>query len=277
MNAGVIILVIVGIILLAAAIIFLVLWLNNRNKQSNVKKELAISNVQFSFTATSITATWDNVGNAKDMVTLYADTSPINIGTDGKPSTAVAHSQSASGTARTVTINGLTANTKYYVALVVTQNGVTGFNSVTDIIFTGETIPSSNFIIQEINTPGAIALNSSNPTIVTYQTGINKTDITDIWTYDTTNFTISTRSTGVNSTAPRPTLYNNNGVLAAQPANNLAGNADAQWTYNVNGNNRWCLRGTTNCMTLTSPISNGAQITITSNPTTKWINIPSTI
>jgi flagellar basal body-associated protein FliL len=279
MNEANVFLIIVIILLLIAAIVFLILWLAKAGTQKNQKNELSISGVKFNFTASSIIATWDSVGNASDIVTLYADTKPIILNAEGKPeTTTIVSSGPVSGTSKTATINtGLTPNTKYYVDLVVTNPNFVGFNPNPDIVFTGESIPTTNFIIQEINTIGAITLNTTDQTKVFYQTGVNKTDISDIWTYDTTNFTISTRSLGASSTAPRPTLYNNNGVLAAKDATSATTDATSQWIYNVNGNNRWCIKGTITCMNLSSPIVNNSPITLVENSPTKFINIPTNL
>lgn len=276
--------IIVIVLLLIAAVVFLILWLAKGGTQKNQKKELSITGLKFNYTTTSVTATWDNVGNPNDVVTLYADINPINFNAEGKPEVSsspgtqvvsqVLASSPVSGTSKTVTLTGLKENTKYYVDLVVTNPNFVGFNPNPDIIFTSETIPTSNFLIQEINTIGAIALNVNDQTKVYYQTGVNKSDINDIWTYDATNFTISTRGLGANSSS-RPTLYNNNGVLAAKNATS-ATDPSSQWTYNINGNNRWCIKGTTTCMNLASPVNN-SPILLTENSTTKFVNIPVSI
>jgi len=276
MNGANIFLIIVIVLLLIASIVFLILWLTKGGTKNDQKKQLSISGLKFNYTTNSITATWDNVGNANDIVTLYADTNPINFNAEGKPETAVLSSSSVSGTTKTVTLTtGVKPNTRYYVDLVVTNPTFVGFNPNPDIIFTSETVPTTNFIIQEINTIGAIALNLNDQTKVYYQTGVNKSDINDIWTYDPNNFTISTRGLGANS-ANQPALYNNNGVLAAANLSTVKTNPNAQWTYNVNGNNRWCVKGTTTCMSLPTP-TNNSPISVTENSTTKFVNIPISI
>jgi hypothetical protein len=275
MNGANIFLIIVIVLLLVAAITFLILWLIKGGTQKDQKKQLAITGLKFNYTTSSVVATWDAVGNPSDVVTLYADTNPINFNAEGKPeSGTVLASSPVSGTAKTVTLTGLKPNTRYYVDLVVTNPNFVGFNPNPDVIFTSETIPTTNFIIQEINTIGAIALNTKDQTKVYYQVGVNKSDINDIWTYNPTDFTISTRGLGASSTAPSPTLYNNNGVLAAKDATSAKADPNAQWTYNVNGNNRWCIKGTTTCMNLASPVSNLSPIAVTENSTTKFVNIP---
>jgi hypothetical protein len=275
MNGTNIFLIVVIVLLLVAAITFLILWLIKGGTQKDQKKQLAITGLKFNYTTSSVIATWDAVGNPSDVVTLYADTNPINFNAEGKPeSGTILASPPVSGTVKTVTLTGLKPNTRYYVDLVVTNPNFVGFNPNPDVIFTSETIPTTNFIIQEINTIGAIALNTKDQTKVYYQVGVNKSDINDIWTYNPTDFTISTRGLGASSTAPSPTLYNNNGVLAAKDATSAKADPNAQWTYNVNGNNRWCIKGTTTCMNLTSPVSNLSPIAVTENSTTKFVNIP---
>jgi len=271
MSTAVIFGVIIIILLLAAAITFLLLWLNNKNNKNTEKKDLAIEGVKFTLqTDTSVTATWTNIGSSDDIVTLYASPDPINMGADGKPEgTNVSISNSVNGNAKSVTLSNLKKDTKYYLDLVVTNTKFTGMNPTPGIIFTSITVPTTSFLIEEIHTKGGISLDLKDTTKVTYDVGANKTDTNDLWSYDTTKFTISTRSLGVNSNAPSPTLYNNNGILAAKPAE-ANPSANSQWEYK---NNRWCIKGTEMCMDITKPVTTGGEIKIVSNGSTQWINL----
>lgn len=272
MSAAVIFGVILIVLLLAASITFLILWLNKRNQKNNANKELAIADVKFIPGETSVTATWSVVGNEKDEVILYADTIPINLNANGDPETdknpKVKSSNKVSGNSKTVTLNNLELKTKYYLELVVTNPDVRGFNPNTGTIVTGSSvIPEGNFIIQEIHTPGGISLDVNDPTKVTYEQGANKADTNDLWTYDTEKMTLTTRNVGVTSTAPRPTLYNNNGILAAKPEQTNP-TPDSQWTFE---NHKWCIKGTETCMDLESPKS-GQQIKLINSSKTQWVN-----
>jgi len=274
MNAAAIFAIIIIILLLAASITFLILWLNKRNQKNTQKKDLAIEGVQFQGGETSVTSTWTSVGNSNDQVTLYADTIPINLDANGKPepdkNPKVLKSNTVSGNAKTLTLNNLAKETKYYVDLVVTNTNFSGFNPNPGTIVTGSGIPDGNFLIQEIHTPGGISLDIKDPTKVTYEQGANKSDTNDLWSYDKEKFTISTTNVGARSTAPRPTLYNNNGILAAKPAETTP-SANSQWTFN---NHKWCIKGTDVCMDLERPIEkSGQQIKLVSGATTQWLNV----
>ena len=277
MSAGIVFGVIILILLLAAAVTFLILWLNSRNKKNTEVKDLEITGVKFQVNnETSVTATWESVGNSKDQVILYADTIPINLDASGKPEPAknpkVLSSPKVSGNAKTVTLTGLNKNTKYYLDLVVTNSDFTGFNPVSETIHTNGNIPDGSFIIKELHTPGGISLDVNDITKVTYDQKANKTDVNDLWSYDTKNFTISTRNLGTVSTANRPTLYNNNGVLAAKPSQPTP-SPDSQWEYNTKGDNKWCIKGTEVCMDLVQPVAeSGQEIKLVSGSNTKWVN-----
>ena len=269
-------LIVIIVILVIIAIIFLVLWLVKGTTTNNQKRQLAITGVKIICNG-DIVATWTGVGNAADRVTLYAASSPIDFHADGTPSsTGATASQTVPGAAGTVSIPGAMNNTKYYVSLVVTNPNFVGFNVVNDIISTCGGSLQGNFIIQEMNTPGAIQVDVNDQTKVVYSKGVNKSGINDIWTYDSTNFTISTRSTGVNSTAPRPTLYDNNGILSAKPAT-PSPDMNSQWVYNSGSPNSWCIRNTTRCMSLPSPIQDNSGIAVQDNSDTRFVNIPTNI
>ena len=270
-------LIVVIIVLLILTTTFLFLWLTGSGILNTQKKRLTITNVKFKCNGT-ITATWDSVGDPKDLVTLYAATNnPIDFHADGTPSSSNnLVSPTVSGTARTVSVPGATQNTKYFVSLVVTNPDFVGFNVTSNVISTCGNSLKGNFVMQEMNTPGAIEINTSDPTKVSYNTGVNKAAMNDIWSYDATNFTISTRSTGTNSTAPRPTLYDNNGTLSAKPAT-ASPDANSQWSYNIDSPNAWCIKGTNRCMSLSSPITTGETILVSANSETKFVNIATSV
>ncbi len=269
--------IVVIVILLLSTTVFLFLWLTKTGILNTQKKRLTITNVKFKCNGT-ITATWDSVGDPKDLVTLYAATNnPIDFNADGTPSSPNnLVSPTVSGSAKTVSIPGAAQNTKYYVSLVVTNPDFVGFNVTSNVISTCGNALDGNFVMQEMNTPGAVEINISDPTRISYNTGVNKAGMNDIWMYDKTSGTISTRSTGTNSTAPRPTLYDNNGTLSAKPAT-PSPDANSQWTYNVDSPNSWCIKGTTRCMSLSSPITSGESIIIRDGSDTKFINIATSV
>lgn len=276
MSAGIVFGVIILLLILAAAVTFLILWLNSRNKKNTEVKDLNITGTKFTLNnQVAVTAAWESIGNSKDQVVLYADTTPINFNSDGTPDTSkspkVLSSNKVSGNAKTVTLTGLNTNTKYYLDLVVTNPDFTGFNPVSETIHTNGNVPETSFIIQELHTNGGISLDVNDSSKVTYDTKANKTDVNDLWSYDKVRFTISSRNLGITSTANRPTLYNNNGVLAAKNAQ-ATPSSDSQWEYNTKGDNKWCIKGTDVCMDLEQPVKDGQEIKLVSGANTKWTN-----
>jgi len=278
MNASTWILGIIIIVLIILAVIFLILWLANNGKVNTQNSQLSINDLKFSLKDTStVEATWSSVGNPGNEVILYADTFPINFNASGQPedNVNIKTSSKVNGSTKVISLSGLTPNTKYYLAVNVTNPKFTGFNSNPGLIYTGE-IPASSFIIQEINTPGAISLDVNNNTTITYEKTINKTEVNDIWLYNPKNFTLSTRGVGSNSNKI-PTLYNNNGILASQDLSVLEKesnfNSIAQWEYDRS--NRWCLKNSPNvCMHLDVPAANSSSIKLIENSKTQWINLP---
>ena len=259
------------IVALVIALVFLILWLTKNANNNN----LSLTGLKFSLlNQTTLVATWQGIGNANDQVTLYADTAQVALDNTGKATNAnVLKGGPVPGSARTVSIPNLSLNTTYFAKLVVT-NG-TQSKSYDATIFTG-TIPTDSFIISEIHTAGAIQLNSNNQT-VSYNTSPSKSS-NDLWRYDTATSRLGA-SVLVGGVTEPIFLYNNNGTLAAAPASNTAvNNTNAEWTYNLNGNNRWCLKNVPNtCMNLTTPVSGTAPITVALNSTTQWKNIATNV
>lgn len=263
------------IIALVAFIVFLILYLS-KGKSGNPKKDLTITGLKYKLnnSSTILTATWDSVGNSEDLIFLYADITPVNLDPEGKPIKTVIGNGPVSGTSKMISLPNLKPETTYYVVLVVTNPNITGHNAEPDIIFTG-TIPAGNFRISEISTDGAITLGSDAKT-VTYVPGTNKTDTSDLWTYDQTNFILKGTPLGINSTQGDVILYNNNGVLSADLAtSSTITKENSEWGYGEDGINLWCLKnkpGT--CMSLNIPISGMPPlIQVVANSTTKWKNI----
>tara|TARA_R110002153_G_scaffold101574_1_gene237793 strand:+ start:851 stop:1693 length:843 start_codon:yes stop_codon:yes gene_type:complete len=274
MGAGIIAGIVIIVLLLGLAVTFLILWLYNRNKKQ-ASKDLSIAGLKFSTTNTSITGTWLVTGDVNNVITMYVDTMPINLDTTGKvemDKNPKVQSATALGSVKTVTVNNLTDKTKYFVELVVSNPADKGFNPNKATLITGNVIPTGSFILQEIHTPGGISLDLNDKTKVVYSNTANKTDTNDLWSYDTANFTISTKNLGASSTAPRPTLYNNNGILAAKPATPTP-SADSQWTYNEKGNNLWCIKGQNLCLDLVRPVGSNQEIKIIADSKTEWINL----
>jgi hypothetical protein len=277
MNGSTWFLGIIIFILVILAIVFLILWLVNRSKVHAQNSQLSIKDLQFCLeNTTTVNATWSGTGNPGNQVTLYADTKTINFNASGKPedNANIKTSETVSASSKKVSLSGLTPNTKYFLAVTIINPKLTGFNSEPGQIYTG-LIPEGSFVIQEINTPGAISLDVNNDTTVTYDKSVNKSEVNDIWTYDPKNFTISTRGVGANSNTV-PTLFNNNGVLAAEDLSTLEKNSNfnsiAQWEYDKC--NRWCLKSNPNlCMHLERPVEASSSIKLVENSKIQWINL----
>lgn len=278
MDGGTWFLGIIIILLVILAIVFLILWLVNRGKINPQNSQLSIKNLVFSLVnLTTVQAKWSETGNSGNQITLYADTIPINFNASGKAvnNPKIKMSQTVTSGTKTVSLSNLTPNTKYFLAVTVTNPKFTGFNSEPGQIYTGE-VPIGSFIIQDINAPGAISLDINNNTTVLYDKNVNKTEVNDIWMYNPANFTISTRGVGANS-GTVPTLFNDNGVLSSQDLSTLNKNENfksiAEWIYDKS--NRWCLRSNPKfCMYLETPVAPSSSIKIVENSQTQWINLP---
>lgn len=279
------------IILLVAAIVFLILWITKKPGTTNVNKDLAISGVRFDLLPISsadqtnlnpsgqptrtVQASWTDVGNSGDQVVLYADTRQINLTPNGVPedptSALLYTSPPVPGSAKKVTLSGLQPNVLYYLMLVVTNPSISGANPTPGRVFTSDDIPKGQFIISDLDINGSIAVNSDNS--VTYSNQVK--GVNDIFTYDTTRNTINVRSTGSQSNADL-VLYNNAGVLAAGAYSNITDKTSTQWIYQ---NNQWCLKPSASITTSAGCMDLNPQtlvITVKPSATAKWQNLPLT-
>ena len=271
MSGATVFLVILILILLALAITFLVLWLIKREKKENNPGDLVINNLVVRLTDQSTaTATWSNTGSGSNQVFMFADTQKINIDPSGKPSQASGNLLSSgpvSENLRTISIQNLKPQTKYFIEVVVTGDGRSNSNPAT--LFTGG-VPTTEFSIEELNASGGIELGSDRTT-VTYQSKLLNKNLDDLWTYNTQNFRLTSRRTGG---ATGAVLYNNNGTLAAAASNSsVLTNANSQWTYNSNGQNKWCLQGSnTVCLKVTDLSADNSPIQVISGGDSQWKN-----
>ena len=260
----------IGAIVVVAiiAIVFLILWLT---RGSGTNAPSGITNVRYTLTnPTTVVATWDTTRNTNETVTLLADTTQINLDASGRPTgnPRVLVAGPVPSSTRTLTLSTLAPNTTYFVKLVV-SNGTSSAIINTNTIYTGS-IPSTNFVISELHTTGGITLGPNNSVI--YTKSPNKTTA-DLWRYDTTNFTL-TAANLVGGMTSAVSLYNNNGTLAASSGSTLTAE-NSQWTYDTDGQARWCLRSSPNtCMHLATPITDSEVITVSTGSTTQWKNTP---
>ena len=271
MNAWIFFSITTFIVILGIGITFLIIWLTKSSGKANAKKELAINGLKISLAnPTTVTSTWDSVGNSGDEVTMYADTKNIDLDADGKPEATknpnVLTAGPVAGSVKTLSISTLKVNQKYYVQVVVTNPKISGFNSEMKEVYTGIPIPPGDFSIHEFDSQGSISLASDNMT-VTYEK--NEKSGSDIWTYNSNNFTISGAELGGNTA---PVLYNNNGILAATDPDDVTVAQSIQWTYT--DDNRWCLKNSPEvCMHLGTPNVKSSPIQVTSGSKSQWQNI----
>lgn len=308
MNGWAIFGVIVFLIILALAIVFLILWLTKGGKANSKKELainglnvtlttssgipvaplptpmplmqpmndvvpvssntfMSVSPPTTATTPFGVTATWTSVGNNKDKVTMYADTKPIDLDADGKPEPAknpkVLVGGPVDGTARTVSIANLVARHVYYIQVVVTNPDIPGFNAELRKVYTGG-VPPGEFVITEFDAKGAIEYDGTD---VKYVSAPHK-GFDDVWTYDTTKFTLTGISVGGEDPA---ILYNNNGTLAAAPPSSSISAAASEWVYT--NENKWCLKSDpSQCMNIEVPFTTSTPVQIVSNAKSQWIN-----
>lgn len=273
MNGGTIFLIVFVLVLLGLAVTFLVLWLINRNKQKeNNPNDLVLTGLDVRLTAPdTVTATWTNTGSSGNQVTLYADTQRIELDSAGKPVQASKNlitGGPVSEATRTVSANGLLPNVIYYIDVVVT--GDNRHKAAPAIVWTG-TVPSEEFVIQELNTGGGIQLNSDNVTVSYQKTLANKNN-NDLWSYNPTTFKLTGNGTGGNT---NPVLYNNSGTLAASSDSNILTSANSNWVYNPNGRNAWCLQASPDlCLQVPDLSAETSPVQVASGTPSKWLNKP---
>lgn len=271
MSGATVFLVILILILLAVAITFLVLWLIKKEKKENNPDDLAINNLVVRLTdASTVTATWSNTGSNNNQVTMFADTEKINIDPSGKPSQASNNlliGGPVNENVRTLSIANLKPNTKYFIEVVVTGDGRSNSNPAT--VYTGS-VPAGEFAIEELNASGGIELGGDSTT-VTYQTRLLNKNLDDLWIYNPQNFRLTSRRTGGTTGS---VLYNNNGTLAAIASNsNVLTDANSQWVYSPNGQNKWCLRNSTNvCFKVNDLSADNSPVQVVSGGDSQWKN-----
>lgn len=278
------ILVIVAII---AAIVFLILWLVNRNKNNL----LALTNPRFNITSSNqMRATWDSINNSSDIVNLYVTRSgpKLDFTTDGIPTgstTVVAKAGPVtSPTLTAIASPVLTSGVSYIGYLVVTNPNVNDYKSyVSQILTVGAVGPTGAFHIQANGQHGEIVYavpEVSEETGATGAVGYNFSDVTTLsnnsFFYDSNqnicvippsltgvvnNLDINANTTCADFNTSAFTgfvLTGNNSTLGIkQFKDSDTSNLSAKWVYDTS-DQTWCLansNGTSNknlCMQLSS-------------------------
>lgn len=296
MSAGIIISVILILALLAAGIVFLVLFLRERNNKTTTP-DVSMQGHKFKLLSdTSVQASWDSVGDDTDNVMFYASLKTINV----DPNTGEATGEDIlkqgpvkGNSTKTLTINNLTPETRYNVALVISNtisDGKSISNQINDVIYT-DTFIEGEFSIFENNSVGYIELQNNNTDVKLVKNDVNKTSIADLWEYDFGQFGTTTTyhlfSKAVNDT-PELVLYKDDkGLLSVKNVDDLTPDEtkNARWEWVIesvkgkkNTIGQWCLKDVTprTCMSVkTAPTkTTPSDITVEENLTTQFKNVP---
>ena len=294
-------------LVLAAAIVFLILWLVERGKTKD-DKELLLTGTEFQLTfiqsTTAMMASWTDVANDKDEVILYVYESgkSVKFNSDGSPTSAttsniVATSNQVNGnTTKSLTASptgGLKDGVTYIGVLVVTNPDLLNFHTVpSQGLFSSPSEIPKAFLIESVSQPGEIiyVLPTSGGGLPSVEYDVTKeagSVGSNLFHYDTTNnllCTIHTLQAGAaintpvtcDSFGPNYLLYDNNGTLDLRSNTKDKTQTDDKWIYD-RSNNRWCLTGDSDkCFVLptltgtatTSPIN----VSTTTDDATGWIN-----
>lgn len=284
-GAGIIISVILILGLLAAGIVFLVLYLRERNRKTT-PPDVGITGDKFSLKSpTEVEASWTSV-QPNNMVTLYASTKSIAVDKNGNAvGTGILRSPTVDGNkVKSVSVTGLTPNTTYNLLLVVFDQVAITKN---DVVYTN-TVLEGEFTIESIHgdSVGGVVTLDSNGTTVRLVHTTDKSTVNDVWEYDAGQFGGEATFTIFNkaeSATPETVLYNDKGTLAAENIETLI-NANQQnlfqWEYVTNtvGKdakvNQWCLKSDSKmCFKTTgTPTTKPISIQVATDSEDKWKN-----
>ncbi len=294
-----IILLVLAFLIIIGLAIWVVYLYYNRNKNNTNTREIFLVNPSFVVSDNTITAYWtNNIETEGNRYYLYATRNPPFYGSTGavlNPS-AQQNFQASSEGSSSVTVSGLSSNTKYYATLVATNPRSSTYKIFTQLVFMEASAPpapinsvNSNFAIEHILQGGAIQLGSTGTT-TSGETTYNVEYSTDPSCLRQIFFMNANSQIQFSDTSAFPNLclYNNGGTLSARECNAANNNGDSVWTYNYEGlTNRWCLSNTFNvngvtgatgasCMSLgmLNSTNRSGQISITNNsqPGDGWAN-----
>jgi len=298
---------ILAIIAIIAAIVFLILWLVNRNKNNG---QLSITGGVFNITsANQMRASWTAVGNSNDIVNLYVVRSgnSLRFNSDGTPTgstTIVAKSGPISTpTLSAIASPSLTSGVSYTGYLVVTNSNISNnYNAITGpSLIVGSVGPTGAFHIQAVSQSGEMVYavpEISGETGATGSVGYNFSGQTtlnnNLFFYDSNqnictippslsgpaNFSGSNVTCEDFNGSANPTfvLTGNNSVLGLKQYDTSdATSANVRWTYDTTDNS-WCLSnsGKSRCMQLSNLTGlvtsfvggiDGTTLTVSSNNT----------
>lgn len=255
-NWVAIILGILVFILLAAAIIFLILWLIKRDRSRDT--DLPDENVTV-LSDSSASVTWNgtsDVFDKDDKINIYATTNPNYKIKDGVVTTKSGQPVEAKvtgidPTTGRGTITGLAPNKKTYIITTVTDDNKYAIpTSGHELIFTQTEPPTDEFTITPLAVDGFLGFEPRSGNVNVYNsgtTGINGMAVCGSgngkWNFDTN--TKELKSTCNNTTY---CLNSSNGVIQAGPCNS----SSTKWIYT---NNHWCENNSTtatnsNCLAI---------------------------
>lgn len=272
------VIIVVVVIIVIVGIILLIWWATRTSDNGTDTGPLAITGSNFRvLSSTSIGATWTRVGSDKDIVTMYVNPSgeEMKFDSTGQPLGSYSTSGSVASPGTTATVTNLTPNASYDAVLIVTNPDVTGFNGShhESGITTSTTLPpgakfnitaaaQSGHIHYDINTP---------PTASTVSYSLaNATTNDSLFMRDSDGYICAT--TLSEPLTPDSKCADGSSVLYASTSTGTSDLSialksslataelnNARWSYNANGDNKWCLTdpgSTSRCMlySVNSPI-----------------------
>ena len=294
-SGGTIALLVIGLLLLAAAITFLILWLVKKDKGR--KPKIPDESVVVS-SNTSVTVNWDPNNTATDKndhINLFATTDPkyrvdngIVKSSNGSPVTGITGISPSSGTR---TISGLGSNEKTFIVTTITGNDTNSSTVGTNLVYTQTDPPTdSKFNIEPLGINGFFGFELSNDPMD------NKSDIFNVYSSGTTGIGSNTVCGTGNSSwnfkpfvfnttkAPNTSLIgtlnstcdgndyilvaNNNSLMATSlgttGTTGTTGTNNSSWVYS---NNHWCIpdnngNATSNCIIINEQMSTNTPIPV---------------
>lgn len=273
---------ILALIAIIAAVVFLILWLVQRNKKNDI---LSVTNQKFSINSSNqMTATWSS-SNASDVVNLYVIQSggKLNFTSDGTPTNSsiiVARSGQVAASVGVATATPvLTLGVSYIGYLVVTNSTINDYKSYkSQVLIVGNFGPTGAFHIKAVSQQGEIVYatpENMGETGATGSVGYNFSDTTafgdNLFFYDSNqnictippsavgivnnldliNDNTTCASFGTGSFAPFVLTGENSTLSIKQFDVNSPSDTNAKWIFDSNDKS-WCIANTnkSRCMQL---------------------------
>ncbi len=278
-----------GLIFVAVAaiigfLIWYIIWSTRTDNTGATDAALSITGPQFSvLSETSIGATWSGVGDSNDVVTLFVNPTgqDMNFSKSGQPLGNYSQSLPISTPGTSASVGGLTPGATYDARLVVTNSKIPNeSNAKPHQSGLTASSPSDRFTIQASGQKGQIRYHpaANSPSVVTYTLN-NSNPNGSLFHHDTDGFICATNQIQpLTSTSlcedgsfvlfSKPSITGlattELGIIQKSQLSTTDQTTRAKWQFN-NGDQKWCLIGTTNqCMTY-DPNSTTIPLNITTN------------